>query len=90
MTKKGNFSLKGDSGDLLIQVTVKPHPQFKREGTDIISEKSITFAQAALGSTVKIDTLWGKQDVKIKAGTMHDEQIVLQGHGVNKLPPNQN
>jgi molecular chaperone DnaJ len=39
MSKKGNFSLKGEPGDLLIKVTVKPHPTFQREGSDIISEK---------------------------------------------------
>lgn len=88
MSKKGNFSLRGESGDLLIKVTVKPHPELKREGSDIISEKKITLTQAALGSTVRIDTIWGKQEIKIKPGTMHDEHIVLQGQGVNKLPPN--
>jgi DnaJ-class molecular chaperone len=77
MSKKGNFSLRGESGDLLIKVTVKPHPTFVRDGADIISEKQITFTQAALGSTIKVDTLWGKHDVKLKPGTMHDEQVIL-------------
>lgn len=90
MSKKGNFSLRGDSGDLLIKVSVKSHPFFVREGADIVAEKHITFTQAALGSTIKVDTLWGKQDLKIKPGTMHDELVILQGQGVNKLPPNQN
>ena len=90
MSKKGNFSLKGEAGDLLIKVNVKPHPTFKREGSDIVTEKPITFTQAVLGSTVKAETLWGKNDVKLRAGINHDEQVVLQGQGVNKLPPNQN
>ncbi len=90
MSKKGNFSLKGEAGDLLIKVNVKPHPTFKREGSDIVTEKPITFTQAVLGSTVKVETLWGKHDVKLRAGINHDEQVVLQGQGVNKLPPNQN
>jgi DnaJ-class molecular chaperone len=42
MSKKGNFSLRADAGDLLIKVNVKPHPYFKREGHDIITEKFIT------------------------------------------------
>ena len=79
MSKKGNFSLKGEAGDLLIKVSVKPHPQFKREGADIITEKPITVTQAILGATLKIDTLWGKHELKIKPGTMHDEQVVLGG-----------
>lgn len=43
MSKKGNFSLRGEPGDLLIKVNVKPHPYFKREGSDIITDKFITF-----------------------------------------------
>lgn len=77
MSKKGNFTLKGDPGDLLIKVDVKSHPQFQREGADIISEKPITFSQAALGGTIKVDTLWGKQDIKLKPGTLNDEQLIL-------------
>ena len=73
MSKKGNFSLKGEAGDLLIKVNVKPHPIFKREGADIIAEKPITFTQATLGSSIKVDTIWGKQELKIKPGTTHDE-----------------
>ena len=88
MSKKGNFSLKGEPGDLLIKVDVKPHPLFQREGADIISEKPITFSQAALGGNIKVDTLWGKHEIKLKPGTMNDEQLILQGQGVNKLPPN--
>lgn len=73
MSKKGNFSLRGETGDLLIKVNVLPHPFFKREGSDIVTDKYITFSQAALGSTIKIETIWGKQDLKIKPGTIHDE-----------------
>jgi DnaJ-class molecular chaperone len=42
MSKKGNYSMKGETGDLLIKVTVRPHPYFKREGSDIFTEKHIT------------------------------------------------
>ena len=90
MNKKGNYSLKGDPGDLLIKVTVKPHPNFKRQGADILSEKNITLTQAILGGTIKVETINGPQDLKIKPGTSHEEQVVLQNMGVNKLPPNQN
>lgn len=88
MSKKGNFSLKGDPGDLLIKVSVRPHPSLKREGADIISEKKVTLSQAALGTTLKVDTIWGSQDVRVRPGVVHDEKIVLQGQGVNMLPPN--
>ena len=42
MAKKGNFSSKGENGDLLIKVDVKPHPYFRREGADIYTDKFIT------------------------------------------------
>ena len=42
MTKKGNQTTKGDAGDLLIKVVVRPHPYFKREGYDIITDKYIS------------------------------------------------
>jgi DnaJ-class molecular chaperone len=44
MSKKGNFSLRGETGDLLIKVNVLPHPFFKREGSDIVTDKYITFS----------------------------------------------
>ncbi len=43
MSKKGNFSINGDPGDLLIKVNVKPHPFFRRSGFDIISDRYITY-----------------------------------------------
>lgn len=42
MSKKGNYAAKGEAGDLLIKVNVRPHPYFKREGYDIYTDKYIT------------------------------------------------
>lgn len=42
MSKKGNFALNGEPGDLLIKINVRPHPYFKREGYDIYTDKFIT------------------------------------------------
>lgn len=80
----------GETGDLLIRVTVREHPYFKREGSDVYTDKYITMTQAILGGTVKVETLYGKTNLKIKPGTVHDEQVKLEGMGVSKLPPNQN
>jgi DnaJ-class molecular chaperone len=77
MSKKGNFSLKGEAGDLLIKVNVRPHPYFRREGSDIYTDKFITFTQAVLGGSTKVETLTGKVDVKIQPGTTEGQQIVL-------------
>jgi len=42
LSKKGNYFLKGENGDLLIKVNVRSHPYFKREGVDIHTEKFVT------------------------------------------------
>lgn len=89
LSKKGNFAVKGDNGDLLIQVQVRPHPYFKREGPDIFTDKYITMTQAILGGTAKVETLTGKVEIKIRPGTAPGEKIILDNMGVNKLPPNQ-
>ena len=60
MSKKGNASLNGEQGDLLIKINVKPHPKFKRVGVDIMSDKKVTVTEAVLGSTVEVETVYGK------------------------------
>lgn len=49
LSKKGNFSLRGDPGDLLIKINVKPHPYFTRQGFDIHVTKKLNLSQALLG-----------------------------------------
>ena len=88
MSKKGNFAARGEAGDLLIKINVRKHPYYSREGSDIYSHKYITVTQAILGATVKVETLEGKKDIKIKAGTVHDDTIKIENGGVHKLPPN--
>jgi len=88
MSKKGNISVSGIAGDLLLKVNVKPDPYFKREGYDIYTDKYITFTQAVLGSTIKVRTLQGCKDLKVAPGSAPDQTIKLEGKGVQKLPPN--
>lgn len=77
MSKKGNQTPKGDSGDLLIKVNVRPHPYLKREGFDIIAEKYISVTQAILGGSIKIDTLNGKKDITLQPGIVHGQKLRL-------------
>lgn len=79
---KGN-SKGGDSinGDLLITVRVKKHPGLIREGNNTISKIDISFAQAALGTSVKVETLDGLEDVVIKPGTQPGSRITLKAKG---------
>ncbi len=86
LSRKGN-SLGRDSvnGDLYVTVRVIPHPGFKREGDNILSSVDISFAQAALGCKVEVETLDGKEEVTIKRGTQPNEKIVFKSRGMVQL-----
>ncbi len=71
----------GPSGNLYVEVHVKPHPFFKRKGDDIYLELPINIAQAALGDVVPVPTLYGSEELKIPAGTQSGKQFVLKGKG---------
>ncbi len=75
----------GPRGDLLVEVRVSSHPIFQRRDYDIYSSAPISFAQAALGGEVIIDTLDGKVSYEVKAGTQTDTRIRLRGKGVPTL-----
>ena len=75
----------GERGDLLVEVRVAQHPRFTRQDTNIYSTETISFAQAALGDTVKIATVDGDVDYQIKPGTQPDSRIRLKGKGVPSL-----
>lgn len=75
----------GPRGDLLVEVRVSSHPIFQRRDYDIYSSAPISFAQAALGGEVIIDTLDGKVSYEVKAGTQTDTRIRLRGKGIPSL-----
>ncbi len=72
----------GPSGDLLIVIAVRPHDIFRREGTSILCEAPITFAQAALGAELEIPTVDGKVKYSIPEGTQSGSTFRLKGKGV--------
>ena len=72
----------GVAGDLVIEVTVRPHPLFEREGNHIYCEVPITFAEAALGAEVEIPTLEGTQKYDIPEGTQYGTSFTLRGKGM--------
>ena len=75
----------GPRGDLLVEVVVSRHPIFQRQDMHIFSTVPITFAQAALGGTIKIDTVDGPYEYTLKPGTQTDTTIRLKGKGVPTL-----
>ncbi|HEX9664732.1 MAG TPA: molecular chaperone DnaJ, partial [Patescibacteria group bacterium] len=83
---EGQAGLRGGpNGDLYIEARVKPDPEFKRTGQDIISKIKLSFPLAALGGKIKTDTLHGEVMLKIPAGIQSGQTIKLKGKGVPKL-----
>ncbi|MBB5264528.1 molecular chaperone DnaJ [Catenibacillus scindens] len=72
----------GPRGDLLVGITVDRHPVFQRQNNDIYSTVPISFAQAALGGDITIQTVDGDIVENIRPGTQTDTQIRLKGRGV--------
>lgn len=75
----------GTPGDLFINVRIRPHPSLKRQGDDIVSRLEITFAEAALGEKLTIETIEGDMTMKIPAGTQPGEVFRVRGKGVPHL-----
>ena len=79
---KGNAGTNGGpAGDLEIQVAVRPHPVFDREGYDVHCELPLTFAQMALGAEVQVPTLDGNVPYTVREGTQPGETFRLKGKG---------
>ena len=75
----------GPRGDLLVEVSVAQHPIFQRDGVNIFSTAPMTYAQAALGGDIRIDTVDGPVVYTVKPGTATDTRIRLRGKGVPSL-----
>ncbi len=75
----------GPRGDLLVEVIVARHPIFQRQDYNIFSTVPISFAVAALGGDVVVDTVDGKVIYEVKPGTQTDTKVRLKGKGVPSL-----
>ncbi|MBQ7557771.1 MAG: molecular chaperone DnaJ [Lachnospiraceae bacterium] len=78
----------GPRGDLLVEVSVSRHPIFQRQDDDIFSTVPVSFALAALGGDVVVDTVDGRVVYNVKAGTQTDTRVRLKGKGVPDLRDN--
>ncbi len=75
----------GPAGDLYVQVRLKPHAVFKRDGDDLHCEVPVSFAQATLGADIEVPTLDGRAGIKIPAGTQSERVFRLRGKGVRNV-----
>jgi len=72
----------GPPGDLYLQIDIKEHTLFSREGDDLIAEKEIAFSEAVLGTTIEVPTLEGLKKVKVPPGTQSHTKMRLKGLGI--------
>ena len=75
----------GPAGDLQIEVSVRPHPLFERDGFDVWCDVPLTYAQAALGTEITVPTLDGKVKHKIHEGTQPGDVFKFKGKGIQRL-----
>ncbi|ADE16479.1 chaperone protein DnaJ [Nitrosococcus halophilus Nc 4] len=72
----------GPPGDLYVQIQIKAHPIFSREGDALHCEVPVSFVTAALGGELDVPTLSGRAKLKIPAGTQSGQVFRLRGKGV--------
>ena len=72
-------------GDLYVEVRVRPHPIFTREGDDLHCQVPIRISQAALGDSVRVPTLDGEAELRIPAETQSGKVFRLRGKGVKSV-----
>lgn len=75
----------GPSGDIYLEVSVRPDPIYGRDGDDLVAVLEVPVADAALGFETEIDSLDGPTKVSVKPGAQHGDVITLKGLGANKL-----
>jgi len=75
----------GPRGDLVVLLEVQEDPRFVRDGSDLVRELPVTFAQAALGAEVEVPTLDGAAKVQVPAGIQSGELLRLKGLGLPEL-----
>jgi len=75
----------GPAGDLYVQIRVKPHAIFKRDGNDLYCEVPINIVTAGLGGELEVPTLGGKVKLKVPAETQSGKLFRLRGKGVKSV-----
>ncbi|MGH8774846.1 MAG: molecular chaperone DnaJ [Jiangellaceae bacterium] len=75
----------GPRGDLYVELGVRPHPVFARSGDDLHCTVALPMTAAALGTTIELETLDGKESLEVKAGAQHGQALTVAARGVPKL-----
>ncbi len=82
---RGEAIGQGQRGDLYVNIRVKAHKHFTREGEIILSEAHASMVDAALGTEIDVETVDGVVRMKVPAGTQSGTDFKLSGHGVPNI-----
>ncbi|GAC1499773.1 MAG: molecular chaperone DnaJ [Candidatus Saccharimonadales bacterium] len=85
LREHGEAVANGPKGDLYVNIRVKPHKKFTREGDLILSEEHVDMVEAALGAEIEVETVDGPIRMKVPAGTQSGSDFKLSNHGVPHL-----
>lgn len=85
LREHGEAIANGPKGDLYVNIRVKSHKKFTREGDLILSEEHVSMIDAALGTDIVVETVDGPVTMKVPAGTQSGTDFKLSGHGVPHL-----
>jgi len=72
----------GPSGDLYIEIRIKQHDIFERDGDDLHCTMPVSMITAALGGTIEVPTLGGKAEIELPEGSQHGKTFRLRGKGI--------
>lgn len=85
--KGGPSKNGGPPGDLFLKVEIASHPDFSREGDNLILTKLLNFSDACMGGKVEVETLEGKKFmVKVPSGSVNGGKLRIRGHGLPAGP----
>ena len=83
---KGNIKPgKGERGDLLIEISIKPHPVWKVKGLDVHADLPISLDELALGTNISVASPRGDTYLSISSGSLPEQKIRLEGQGLHNL-----
>lgn len=82
LREHGEAIANGEKGDLYVNIRVKPHKKFTREGDLILSSEHVSMIDAALGAEIEVETVDGPVQMKVPIGTQSGTDFKLSDHGV--------
>ena len=84
LTGQGAQGSNGRRGDLLLELSIRPHPHYRLDGNDVHLDLPIAPWEAALGATVEVPTLAGAVELRIPAGSRAGSKLRLKGRGLGR------